>query len=119
MGLFNNLFNRSETVKRDTTSRSNFNFDNDFSNIENTQQTQEKKSPISVFAPKAYSEVEQIINMLKEHKSCIVHLTNIKTESAIRILDMLSGAVYALGGGVYEMQKNIFMFSPDGVEVNQ
>ena len=38
--------------------------------------------------------------------------------TAIRILDMLSGAVFALDGGVYEMEKNIFMFSPSGIEVN-
>lgn len=75
------------------------------------------KAPVSVFAPTAYSDVETIIDCLKTGKTAIVHLTDLKRETAIRILDMLSGAVYALGGGVYEMQKNIFMFSPTGVEV--
>ena len=50
-------------------------------------------------------------------KTAIVHLTDLKAETSIRILDMLSGAIYAIGGGVYEMEKNIFMFSPTGVEV--
>lgn len=77
----------------------------------------QKKGPVSVFSPSSYKDVEIIIDCLKANKTAIVHLTQLKTETAIRILDMLSGAVYALGGGVYEMEKNIFMFSPSGVEV--
>lgn len=78
----------------------------------------EQKNPVSVFIPTSYEEVEKIIDTLKNKKTAVVHLTNLKTETALRILDMLSGAIYALGGGVYEMEKNIFMFSPEGVEVH-
>lgn len=76
-----------------------------------------KSSPITVFSPNSFSDVELIIDAIKSGKPCIVHLTELKTETALRVLDMLSGAVYALDGGVYEMQKNVFMFSPTGVEV--
>lgn len=76
------------------------------------------KGPVSVFSPTSYSDVEIIISAIKQGKTAIVHLTELKTETAIRVLDMLCGAIYALDGGVYEMQKNIFMFSPTGVEVN-
>lgn len=78
---------------------------------------EDKKNPIAIFSPTSYNDVEVIIDSLKQNKPAIVHLTELKTETAIRVLDMLSGAIYALGGGVYEMQKNIFMFSPSGVEV--
>lgn len=81
------------------------------------QHDMQKKGPVSVFSPTSYKDVEIIIDCLKANKTAIVHLTQLKTETAIRILDMLSGAVYALNGGVYEMEKNIFMFSPSGVEV--
>lgn len=80
---------------------------------------EEKNNPVSVFMPASYEEVEKIIDALKLGKTAVVHLTELKTETALRILDMLSGAIYALGGGVYEMQKNIFMFSPCGVEVHE
>ena len=76
------------------------------------------KSPIAVFNPTCYEDVEGVINALKNGKSAIVHLSDLKTETAVRILDMLSGAIFALDGGVYEMEKNIFMFSPSGVEIN-
>ena len=76
------------------------------------------KGPVSIYSPTSYKDVEKIIDALRSNKTAIVHLTELKTETAIRILDMLSGAIYALGGGVYEMEKNIFMFSPMGIEVN-
>ena len=76
-----------------------------------------EKGPVTVFAPTCYEEVEKIIDCLRTGKTAIVHLSNIRPDTALRILDMLSGAVYALDGGVYEMEKNIFMFSPLGVEV--
>lgn len=107
MGLFD-LFGKETKSERITTRVS-----------EETpyQNDMQKKGPVSVFSPTSYKDVEIIIDCLKANKTAIVHLTQLKTETAIRILDMLSGAVYALNGGVYEMEKNIFMFSPSGVEV--
>ena len=109
MGVFD-LFGKEPRLKRQTSEREEL-------NAYKPQETQ-GKSPVAVFAPKEYREVEKIIDCLRDGKTCIVHLTNLKTETSIRILDMLSGAVYALGGGIYEMEKNIFMFSPNGVEMN-
>lgn len=79
--------------------------------------TVKKSGPVAVFDPTSYEDVEKMINALREGKNAVVHLEKIKKETAIRILDMLSGAIYALGGGVYEMEDNIFMFSPTGVEI--
>ena len=107
MGLFD-LFGREPKTKNQRLSEE-FDFP--------TEKETNAKAPVSVFAPTAYSDVEKIIDCLKTGKTAIVHLSDLKKETAIRILDMLSGAVYALGGGVYEMQKNIFMFAPSGVEV--
>jgi FtsZ-interacting cell division protein YlmF len=74
--------------------------------------------PVSVFTPTCYEDVELIIDAIKVGKNAVVHLNELKEETSLRILDMLAGAIYALDGGVYEVGKNIFMFSPAGVEVN-
>ena len=82
-------------------------------------ESQDKKdAPVSVFVPTSFSDVETIIDRLKEGKNAVVHLTRLKKETAVRVLDLLSGAIYALGGGIYEMEKEVFMFSPSGVEIN-
>ncbi len=82
------------------------------------QNNNEKKQPLAVFNPTSYADVSKIIDSLRTGKTAVVHLNSLKTETVIRVLDMLSGAIYALDGGVYEMEKNIFMFSPSGVEVS-
>ena len=110
MGVFD-LFGREPKVRQDARE---YSFASRFGSNE-----QSNKGPVSVYSPTSYSDVEKIIDALKSNKTAIVHLGELKTETSIRILDMLSGAIYALGGGVYEMEKNIFMFSPSGVEVNQ
>jgi cell division inhibitor SepF len=84
---------------------------------QSTSQTTQQQGPVAVFSPTSYDDVETIINALKAGKQAVVHLTQLKEETAIRVLDMLSGAVFALGGGVYEMSKNVFMFSSLGVEI--
>ena len=104
MGLFD-LFGKDPKVKNQRAERAQFDV---------YQSQQDTSAPVSVFSPTAYSDVEKIIDTLKSGKNTIVHLTELKTETAVRVLDMLSGAIYALGGGVYEMGKNIFMFSPAG-----
>ena len=106
MGVFD-LFGREPKTKRDRTK------------IESvyTADVNDKKGPVAVFSPTAFEDVEGIIDALKAGKNAVVHLTELKTESAARVLDILAGAIYALGGGVYEMGTNIFMFSPSGVEV--
>ena len=72
---------------------------------------------VTFFYPKDFAEVATIIDCLKTGKNVVVDLTKISVDSSKRILDFLSGAIYALGGGVCEVQKEVFMFSPNGVEI--
>ncbi|MBP5686236.1 MAG: cell division protein SepF [Clostridia bacterium] len=81
--------------------------------------TEQGDAPLAVFEPSDFKDVERIIDALKVGKNAMVHLNKLKPETARRVIDMLSGAVYAIGGGVYEMQNNVFMFSPTGVEIMQ
>ncbi len=105
MGIFDRLFGKSEQSKSETRG-----FDQPLSNS--------GSNPVAIFYPKSYEDVEKIIDTLKSGKNAIVHFTELKETTSIRILDMLSGAIYALNGGLYEMEKNIYMFSPSGVIVN-
>ncbi len=109
MGIFD-LFGKNDKIKNERASRLEFN--------DRLNPREDRSAPVSVFSPQSYQEVESIIDALKAGKNAMVHLTELKTETAIRVLDMLSGAIYALGGGVYEMGNNVFMFSPTGIEVN-
>ena len=109
MGVFD-LFGRTPRTKENRT-------DKPFASANNHANSERTNGPVSVFDPTDYQDVAKMIDALKDGKNVIVHLEKLKTETALRIIDMLSGAIYALGGGVYEMEENIFMFSPTGVEI--
>ena len=105
MGVFD-LFGREPRTKTERTNP-----------VNTASDMNDKTGPVAVFSPTSFDEVDVVIDAMKNGKNTVVHLTELKTETAMRVLDMLSGAIYALGGGVYEMSKNVFMFSPSGVEV--
>ncbi|MBE5756498.1 MAG: cell division protein SepF [Clostridiales bacterium] len=108
MGIFD-FFDRSDSVKKNQkVDRSiNVNFDKETEN----------KGPIVVYHPKGFDEVENIINTLKNKGQALVYLAGLSQDTALRVLDLLSGAVYALDGGVCEVEKNIFLFTPNGIAV--
>ena len=113
MGIFD-LFGRKPKTESGRTGMTDTT--RDFAFPENNI-AEEKKAPLSVIVPHTSEDIERVIDVLKTGKTTIVHLTNLKPETQLRVLDMLSGAIYALNGGVYEMEKNVFMFSPSGVEI--
>ena len=68
--------------------------------------------------PRSFTDVEEIIDRLRERRTVIVYLSEVNTATAQRVTDMLSGAVYALGGTAAKLQKDMYIFTPDGVEAN-
>ncbi|MCL2676210.1 MAG: cell division protein SepF [Firmicutes bacterium] len=72
---------------------------------------------IVVYRPSTPEEVETLINFLKKGESAVVNLDDLKDADAQRILDFLSGAIYALSGNIHRVKDNIFLLSPSGVEI--
>ena len=118
MGLFG-LFGRNSESQRVGATAGNDDFFNGrtgFSSI-----SSQSAPDTAVFFPKSFDDVQTIINTMKQNKIVIVHLNGLKTESSVRVMDFLSGAVYALNGGVYELPdtKNAFYFSPSKIEIHR
>ena len=70
-----------------------------------------------IFRPTSYDETQSVIDSLKARKPIIVNLDEIDVAVAQRILDFISGAVYALGGDIKKAARNIFVVAPSNVEV--
>ena len=47
----------------------------------------------------------------------IVDFSTLNQQSVYRILDFMSGAIYALGGSIQQITRNIFLFAPSGVTI--
>ena len=81
------------------------------------QKAQRSMSSVVIHSPATPDEVESLIDYLKRHEPAIVNLDKPPLEIAQRILDMLSGAIYALNGSMHRIQDNIFLLTPEGVEI--
>lgn len=70
-----------------------------------------------LFEPRAYSESQQIANYLKNNNAVIVNLKRVTPDQAKRIVDFLSGTLYAIDGGLEKLGGGIFLCTPNSVPV--
>lgn len=67
--------------------------------------------------PRAYSESQQIADYLKANSSVVVNLKRVTPDQAKRIVDFLSGTLYAIDGGLQKLGGGIFLCTPHDVNV--
>lgn len=77
-----------------------------------------KNSKVVIVEPRVYAEAQDISEHLKSKRAIIVNLQRIDREAGIRIIDFLSGTVYALGGDIQRIGSDIFLCTPENVEVS-
>ncbi|MBE6152964.1 MAG: DUF552 domain-containing protein [Firmicutes bacterium] len=67
--------------------------------------------------PRAYSESQQIADHLKCRNSVVVNLKRVTPDQGKRIVDFLSGTVYAIGGDLQKLGTGIFLCTPKNINV--
>lgn len=76
-----------------------------------------ESSKMCLFEPRVFSDTQDIADELKNRRATLVNLQRIDKISAKRIIDFLSGTVYAIGGDIQRVGTDIFLCTPDNVEV--
>lgn len=74
-------------------------------------------SSLVIYEPETPEDVETLINHLKRGEPAIVNLDKPAEAIGQRILDMVSGAVFALNGSMHRIRDNLFLLTPEGVEI--
>ncbi len=74
-------------------------------------------SKMMLLEPRAYSESQQIADHLKERNAVVVNLKRVTPDQAKRIVDFLSGTLYAIGGDLQKLGGGIFLCTPNNVNV--
>lgn len=77
----------------------------------------QQQSKVILNEPRSYEETQEIADHLRSRRSVVVNLQRVRPEQAIRIVDFLSGTVYALNGNISKIGSNIFLCTPDNVEI--
>ena len=96
--------------------------------IEPTFQTKNKKGKVVnihqstyvkvvVYQALTYDDTQSIVDNLKSRKPIIVNLDSLEQDLAQRVLDFLSGSVYALDGTIQKVSRSIFVLVPSNIDI--
>lgn len=80
-------------------------------------QTQGQAIKMVISQPTTFEQSDEICSFLKEKKSVIVNLEYVNKEVARRIVDFISGGVYALDGYIQKVSNSIFLVAPSNYEI--
>lgn len=72
---------------------------------------------VVIMQPETFDDARDICDHLKNKKPVIVNLETISKETAQRVVDFLSGSVYALDGDIQKVSAGIFLVAPNNVDV--
>lgn len=96
--------------RKQTSSRSN--------NVVPIHAAREKEGiRLMLFEPRHYSDAQDIADNLRHRRPVVVNLQRIEKDQAKRIIDFLSGTVYALNGDIQKVGDHIFVCTPDHVDI--
>ncbi|MFJ7638679.1 cell division protein SepF [Peribacillus sp. NPDC097264] len=81
-------------------------------------QSVQKSSKVVLLEPRAYAEAQDVADHLKNRRAVVVNLQRIPHDQGKRIIDFLSGTVYAISGDIQKIGTDIFLCTPDNVDVS-
>ena len=76
-----------------------------------------KNQRVIIMKPEDFGDAKLIADHLRSRRTVVVNLEHAGLEEAKRILDFISGTAYALSCNVVKVSENIFIFSPDHIEL--
>ncbi|MFG3612248.1 cell division protein SepF [Rummeliibacillus stabekisii] len=111
------IVNRSAAVKKQSMKERQKQVDYP-SNVPNLVSITQKTSKLVLSEPRVYSEAQDIADNLKNKRAVVVNLQRIERDQGMRIIDFISGTIFALGGDIKKIGKDIFLCTPDNMEVD-
>lgn len=86
-------------------------------NVVNLTKIESSVAKVILYEPKSYNEVQEIADNLLNNRSIVINLQQVDRQQAKRIVDFLSGTVYAIKGDIQKLGVSTFLCTPENVEV--
>ena len=75
------------------------------------------KQEVVLFRPGSFNDTSKAADDLKNRKAVIVNMENVDKAMARRVVDFLSGCVYALDGDVKKIAQSAYLFCPHNMDI--
>lgn len=72
---------------------------------------------VVIMQPAKFDDAQGICDHLKNKKPIVVNLESLGKDDARRVVDFLSGSVYALDGNIQKVSSGIFLIAPNNVDI--
>ena len=112
--------NFKKAIFGDEDDRENENLEEEFYSVsEKSLKDEDGKagSKMILVEPRAYSESQTIAEHLKKRNSVVVNLKRVTSDQAKRIIDFLTGCIYAICGDLQKLGNGIYLCTPKNVSV--
>lgn len=76
------------------------------------------RAMITVVEPRVYSEVEGMATLLMQKQAVIVNFKRMDKAQAARVIDYLTGIIFAIDGSAQKLQNELFMFTPSDIVID-
>ena len=75
------------------------------------------KQEVVLFRPGNFNDTSKAADDLRNRKAVIVNMENVDKAMARRVVDFLSGCVYALDGDVKKIAQSAYLFCPHNMDI--
>ena len=75
------------------------------------------KQEVVLFRPSSFNDTSKAADDLRNRKAVIVNMENVDKAMARRVVDFLSGCVYALDGDVKKIAQSAYLFCPHNMDI--
>jgi len=72
---------------------------------------------VVIVTPECFEEAQDIADNIKAKRPCVMNLEMVDKSIARRIVDFLSGSVYAADGNIQKVSNGIFLITPYNVNI--
>lgn len=75
-------------------------------------------SEVVILQPRSFEEIPQAVKLLRERKSVVLNMMLMDPDQAQRSVDFVAGGVFAIDGHQERLGENIFLFTPNVVQIS-
>lgn len=72
---------------------------------------------VVVVSIERFDEAREVVDHIRNKKPVVVNLEKLDKDISRRVIDIISGASYALGGSTQKVAKGIFLVAPYNVDI--
>lgn len=84
----------------------------------NQGRTMNENGKIALFEPRIYGDARDITNSLLDGQAAIVNFKQMDDQIAVKTVDFLNGAIFAMDGEIKRIGEQIFLCTPKNFDVS-